>query len=155
TITIKTTGPENHETEAVRGKKLTISFEIRRSDEIVPATMSEIIERYGMKDESEVRGAIRQRIEQRLQVEQGSLMRQQLAKFLLENTTMELPKRVTATQAQRNLDRARFDLMHRGWDQARIEEHMAELRSTSSESAVRETKLFFILDRAAEHFNVQ
>ncbi|HNB59041.1 MAG TPA: trigger factor [Phycisphaerales bacterium] len=155
TITIKTTGPENHETEAIRGKKLTITFEIKRADEIVPASMSEIVERYGMKDEAEVRGAIRQRIEQRLQVEQGSLMRQQLAKFLLENTTMELPKRVTATQAQRNLDRARFDLMHRGWDQARIEEHMAELRSASSDAAVRETKLFFILDRAAEHFNVQ
>ena len=29
TITIKTTGPENHETEAIRSKKLTITFEIK------------------------------------------------------------------------------------------------------------------------------
>jgi FKBP-type peptidyl-prolyl cis-trans isomerase (trigger factor) len=149
TVTVKTTGPENHETEAIRGKKLTITFEVKRADEIIPAA------NYGLSSADEVRSAIRQRIEQRLQVEQSSLMRQQVAKYLLDHTTMELPKRVTASQAQRNLDRARFDLMHRGWDQQTIEEHMAELRSASSDAAVRETKLFFILDRAAEEFGIQ
>ncbi len=155
TVTVKTTGPENHETEAIRGKKLTITFEVKRADEIIAANIEEIAANYGLTSADEVRSAIRQRIEQRLQVEQSSLMRQQVAKYLLDHTTMELPKRVTAQQAQRNLDRARFDLMHRGWDQQTIEEHMAELRSASSDAAVRETKLFFILDRAAEEFGIQ
>lgn len=151
---IKTTGPENHETEAVRGKKLTITFEVKRADEIVPAKIDDIAQRYGMTTTDEVRVAVRQRIEERLKVEQASLMRQQVAKHLLDHTTMELPKRVTAEQTQRNLDRTRFDLMHRGWDQAKIEEHMAELRSASGDAAVRETKLFFILDKAAEDMKI-
>lgn len=155
TVTIKTTGPENHETETIRGKKLVITFEVKRADEIIPADAKEIAERYGMSSEADLNNAIRQRIEQRLHVEQASLMRQQVAKYLLDSVKMELPKRVTAMQAQRNLDRSRFDLMHRGWDQQKIEEHMAELRSTSADAAVRETKLFFILDKAAEDLKVE
>jgi FKBP-type peptidyl-prolyl cis-trans isomerase (trigger factor) len=48
-----------------------------------------------------------------------------------------------------------MDLMYRGFDLPKIEEHMAELRAASSESAARELKLFFILHRAAEELRVQ
>ncbi len=155
TATIKTTGPENHENEAIRGKALTITFEVKRADEIVPAAIDEVAQRYGMAAADEVKGAVRQRIEQRLQIEQQSLMRQQIAKHLLDSTTMELPERATAQQAARNLERRRMELMYRGADQQSIEEHMAELRAASGEVAVREIKLFFIMDKAAEKLDVK
>lgn len=154
TITVHTTGPENHEQENIRGKKLTITFEPRRADEIVPAKLDDVAGRFGLENAEALKTAVKQRMEQRMQVEQQSLMRQQVARHLLDSTDMELPKRVTAGQAQRNLDRARFDLMHRGWDAQRIEEQMANLRSNTANQAVSELKLFFILEKAAEDFGV-
>lgn len=154
-VTIKTTGPENHENEAIRGKDLTITFEVKRADQIIPATIEEITQRYGMGSEQEIRDAIKQRIEQRLQIDQQALMRQQIAKHLHDSTQMELPKRATAQQAARNLERRRMELMYRGADAQKIEESMAELRASSNEVAVRELKLFFILDRAAEQLGIK
>lgn len=153
--TVRTKGPENHETEAIRGKDLTITFEVKRADEIIPATIDEVAQRYGMSAPDEVKSAVRQRIEQRLQIEQQSLMRQQIAKHLLDSTTMQLPERATAQQAARNLERRRMELMYRGVDQQKIEENMAELRAASGEVAVRELKLFFIMDKAAEKLDVK
>ncbi|MBX3386675.1 MAG: trigger factor [Phycisphaeraceae bacterium] len=150
TVTIKTIGPENHENEELRGAKLTISFEVKRSDEIVPASIDELVSRYGLESEQALRDAVRTQIAQRLGVEQSALMRQQIAKYLVENTKMELPQRLTANQAQRNLDRARLELMHRGLDAQKVEERIAQLRSSSAGRAVAELQLYFILDRVAE-----
>ena len=76
--TIHTTGPENHEDERIRGKKLAITFEVKRADQIISATLDEVARRYGMENGEQVTEAIRQRIDQRLQVEQQSAMRSQV-----------------------------------------------------------------------------
>jgi trigger factor len=155
TVTIKTTGPENHETEALRGKKLTITFEVKRADEIIAADPAEVAKRYGLDKPEELKEALRKRIEQRVEVEQQTAMRQQIAKFLLESTKMELPERLTANQALRNLERRRLDLMHRGVDGQAIEENIAQLRNASAGEAAAELKLFFIMDKVAEKFDVK
>jgi trigger factor len=155
TVTIKTTGPEQHENEAVRGKKLSISFQIKRADEIVPASLEEVARRYGLENDSQVKDAVKSRIEQRVQVDQASAMRNQIAKYLLDNTEMELPERITAAQAGRNLERARMELMYRGMDAAKIEEQLAELRSGSADQAANELKLYFAIDKAAEKMDVK
>lgn len=155
TATIKTTGPENHENEAIRGKKLTISFEVGQINEIIPAKIDAIAERFGMENADEVKSAIKQRIEQRVQIDQQTAMRQQVAKHLMDHTNMELPERITAHQAARNLERTRLELMYRGADAQKIEENLANLRAAASAQAVGELKLFFILDKAAEHMDIK
>ena len=154
-VTVKTTGPENHENEAIRGKSLTITFEVKKADEIIPASAEEAAQRYGMASEAELREAIKERITQRLQIDQISLMRQQIAKHLVDSTKMELPARATAAQAARNLERRRMEMLYRGADAQRIEESMAELRNSSNDVAVRELKLFFVLNQAAEKLGVK
>lgn len=155
TATIKTRGPENHEVEQIRGADLTISFSVDRVDRIIPAKVDNVIKNFGMSDEQQLRDAIKQRMEQRVMIQQQSVMRQQLAQHLLANTKVDLPERITAIQSARNFERKRMELMYRGVDAQKIEEHIAELRSGSSEVAVRELKLFFILNRAADEFNVR
>lgn len=153
--TVKTDGPENHENEAIRGKKLTITFEVKRIDEIVPAKIEDLANRYGMSGPDDIRAAVRQRIEQRVQVDQQSAMRQQVAKYLMDHTTMDLPERMTANQALRNLERTRMELMYRGVDAQKIEENLANLRAAAGAQAVGELKLFFILDKAAEQMDIK
>lgn len=154
TATIKTKGPDNHEKEELRGKDLTVTFNVTRIDRIIPAELSKLVQAFGMESEDQLKEAVKTRLNQRGLVNQQAVMRQQIAKHLLDNVEMELPERMTAAQAGRNLERRRMELMYRGVDQMEIEKQIAELRAASSESAARELKLFFILHHAAEDLEV-
>jgi trigger factor len=154
TATIKVKGPEQHEMEAVRNADLTITFKVDRIDRIIPAEMQEVLDRYGMENDDEIREAIRARLRQRIAVQQQTVMRQQIASYLLDSVEFELPERLTARQATRVMERQRLELMYRGMEPDRIEERMAELRGASGEIAQRELKLLFILSKAADQLDI-
>lgn len=154
-VVIKTTGPENHEVEELRGAAVTVEYAPARVDRIIPASLEEVTARFGFADKAAMEDAVRQRMQQRAMVEQQTTMRQQVARHLLETTEMDVPERLTAQQAARTLERRRLELMYRGMDPAKVEEHVAGLRSSSSEEAVRELKLTFIIDKAAEQLGVK
>lgn len=155
TVTIKTTGPENHEVEAIRNTPLTITFKVDRIDRIIPAPLEKVLGAFGMSEESQLKDAIKARLQQRAAVQQQVAMRSQVATYLVQNTEMALPERLTAYQAARTLENRRMELMYRGVSAQEIEEHMAELRAGSSVLAVRDLKLFFILAKAAEDLSVR
>ncbi|MCH7792314.1 MAG: trigger factor [Planctomycetes bacterium] len=155
TATIKATGPENHEIEGVRGAELTIAFKVDRIDRIIPAGIEALCSQYGLENEAEFREMVRTRIEQRIHVRQHVAMRQQVARHLVESAKIDLPERMTTTQAARTFERRRMELMYRGVDQTQIEENIAELRAASSQDAANELKLFFILNKAADEMDVK
>jgi trigger factor len=154
TATIRTRGPEQHEIEAVRNADLTISFTVDRIDRIIPAEIEEVLERYGLDSQETLREQIRLRLRQRVMIQQQAVMRQQVAQYLLERIDFDLPERLTAQQTARVLQRQRLELMYRGFEPDKIEERMAELRSASGQIAQRELKLFFILTKTADHFDI-
>ncbi|MBA4028200.1 MAG: trigger factor [Planctomyces sp.] len=154
-LTVRARGPENHEIEALRGKDLVVEYTPARADRIVPTTPEELVTRFGMPDEGALRGAVRQRLYERALIEQAVVMRRQVARWLLQSVSMELPERVTASQSARNLERRRLEMLYRGLESAAIEQSLASLRSASNSAAANELKLFFVLDRAAEQLGVR
>lgn len=155
TVTIKAKGPENHEVEGLRNADLTVTFKVDRIDRIIPADEAELVKHYGFESADQLKDAVRRRMDQRVMIQQQSVMRSQVARHLIKNTTINLPERLTASQAARALDRRRMELMYRGVDAAKIEEHIAELRADSKNAAARELKLNFILATVAERLKVQ
>lgn len=155
TARVRVTGPEHHEREELRGLALEVTFEVRRVDRIIPAAIPDLVARYGMESEQQLRDAVRTRINQRGLVQQQSLMRHQIARHLLDSVSMELPERLTAAQAARTLERRRMELMYRGVEALEIERHMAELRAASGDQASRELKLFFILNQIANDLKIR
>jgi len=149
TVTLKSTGPEQHEVEEIRAEPVTIAFTIEEVNKVLPAPIDELAQRLGLPDEQTLREGVRRRMEQQVQVRQQQALRQQVAMKLLDEVEFELPEKLTARQASRNLQRRRFDLMQEGADEQQIEEHMADLRAASDDVARRELKLFFILDKHA------
>ncbi len=155
TFTIKAKGPEQHEVEGIRNNDLTMTFQVERIDRIIPANVDDIVKNFGMQDEKQLRDAIRQRLGVQVQIQAQTAMHNQIAKHLIDKTKLDLPTRITAVQAERTLQRQRMELLYRGVEAHKIEEHMAELRAQSGASAVRDLKMFFILFRASEQLNVQ
>ena len=154
-LTIKLTGPENHEIEALRGKDLTIAYEVVKVYRIVPAVLNDLVAKYGFSDEEQLREMVSTQLTGRAEVQQKSVMRQQVSSYLAEQVTFDLPEGLTAQQAARNLERRRMELMYKGVNPTEIEQHMAEIRSASAESASSELKQFFILNKAAESMDIQ
>lgn len=155
TVTIKAKGPEQHEIEAVRNADLTITFKVERADRIIPSTTEEILAVYGLQSAEQLNEGVRMRMNQRVLIQQQTVMRQQISQHLIDATEMDLPERLTVSQAARALQRQRLELMYRGFEPTQVEERIAELRSASQEVARRELKLFFILNKAADDLQVQ
>lgn len=154
-ITVKVNGPENHEVEALRGKKLSVAYTVTNVYKIIPAPVADIVAKFGLTGEEQLREMVSARMTQRAEVQQQAVMRQQVARHLADKAKFDLPAGLTSQQAARNLERRRMELMYRGVDQREIETHMAELRAASAESAVRELKQFFILNKAADQLGVK
>jgi trigger factor len=154
TATIKTKGPENHEVEAIRGNDLTITFKVDRIDRIIPSSTETVVAMLGMESETQLKEALKNRLSQRVATQQQVAMRQQVAKHLTDTVKMDLPAKMASYQAARILENRRMELMYRGVDAQKIEEHMAELRTASGTLAQRDLKLFFILHQAAETLGV-
>lgn len=154
-VTVTTTGPEQHENEDIRGVPLTVTFAVQRIDRIVPATVPELVERYNAGTEQSLREAIHRELVRRAGVQQTSVMRQQVARHLLDSTEMELPERLSAAQAENIFHRRRLELQYRGVPEDQIERHIAELRAAATSSATVELKLQFILHALAEKLEIQ
>jgi len=153
-VTIKAKGPEQHEVEGIRNATLTVTFHVERVDRIIPAPIEQVVQMYGFESEDKLKETIKARLSERVKVQQQQVMHQQVAKYLMDGTKMELPKRLSTTQSARTLARRRMDLMQRGVDAHKIEEHMAELRTASATQASRDLKLFFMLFKIAEELKV-
>lgn len=154
TLHVKCKGPESHENEAIRGKDLEVEFQVDQCQRIVPASVADLVAKYGLESEQSMRESVMLRLNQRVLVEQQSAMRQQLAQKLHDAVDLALPEKLSSRQAERNLARQRMELLYRGVDEQQIEERIAELRTASSEMASRELKLFFILNKAAEQMEI-
>ncbi|MCL4743056.1 MAG: trigger factor [Phycisphaerales bacterium] len=152
--TITTTGPKNHELERVRNARLTMTFEVERADRIVPASPDAISLAMGFGTVDALKDEIRSRLFDRATVQQQVAMRQQIARHLARTVKMDLPERLTANQAERNLARRKMELAYRGIDPQHVEEQVADMRNASNEAAANELKLLFILHTIAEQLNV-
>jgi trigger factor len=148
-VIFKTTAPDQHEVEAIRSEPVSIAFTITAVHQIKPKTAEGLVAHYGMENEQQLREAIMLRLNQRVLIEQQSAMRQQLAKHLLDTVECELPEKLTANQAERNIHRRRLELVYQGVDPAEIDKQMDELRRSSEDAAANDLKLFFILGKAA------
>lgn len=155
TITVNAKGPAQHEDPRVRDEDLVITFEVERVERIVPASVESIVTQSGLADEEQLRESMKLRLTQRATVEQQSAMRSQIATKLLEAVDFELPAKLTSRQAERNLQRRRYEMQYRGFDDMQVEQQIAEQRDSSAEGAARELKTFFILAKAADQYEIE
>ena len=68
---------------------------------------------------------------------------------------MELPEKISAMQADRDLQRLRTELQSSGkMTMEEVEAEVAKVRSGSAEDSKKRLKTFFILAKLADHFHV-
>jgi len=118
--------------------------------EITPEFLSDL----GFENEQQLRDALKEQMVERIEMDVAAAMREQVYKHLLDNTPIDLPTKLSDRQEQRIVSRRAVDLMMRGMPQDQIAQHVEQLRGGARDEAVRELKLFFILQKIAADRNV-
>ena len=154
TVTVSMTGAEGHEREELRGKKISVQYQVLEAERIAPRLGKELAEMYGVETEEIFREQVRDALEQRRDGEQRAAMREQIAEQLIAGVDFALPAKVSEEQVSRTLEQQRMELLSRGLDVNAVENRLAEMRGSSEKAAKDRLKLFFIMSRLAQHFNV-
>ena len=155
TRTIKATAPQNHANEQLRGKEVEIEVALKDIKRLEPVEVNdEFLESLGFEKESELLDALREQMVERIDYDVQQAMREQVNKHLLENVQIELPTKLSEKQEQRIVQRRAMDLMMRGVPREQIGANIERLQSGAKDEAVRELKLFFILQKIANEANV-
>jgi len=153
--TINVKGPETHPSEKMRGKDAEVELELKDIKRLELAEVTpEFLAELGFENENELRDALRQQMEEKIKYDVQQAMREQVNKFLLDNVQVELPKKLSDRQADRVVNRRAMDLMMRGVPREQVETSVERLRHGAQDEAVRELKLFFILQKIANDTNV-
>ncbi len=150
TRSFKVSVPETHSNEQIRGKEVEIEFalkDIKRLElvEITPEFLTDL----GFEDEKGLREALREQMVERINLDIKTAMREQVYKYLLDNTPIDLPTKLSDRQESRVVNRRAVDLMMRGIPREQIEANLEKLRRGAKDEAVRELRLFFILEKIA------
>ncbi len=154
-VVIETVGPESHELEDVRGRKLKIEMKIREGQRLIPGPIERVLEQYGMDSEEILREQIRLALEQRRDEEQRAAMREQVNEALLEAVEFELPEKLTQAQAARLIERQRLEMLYRGGlSVEEVETRLAQMRAETEAQSRRRLRLSFILHKLGEHFEI-
>ncbi len=147
--------PKTYFREEYRGKKVEINIEIQDIKWLKPAELNEdFIKRLGVEDENELREKTRDGLHSRLEQQSRTEMTEQIYKFLLDNTTFDLPVNIVAEQATALLQRQYSNLMMRGLPREKIDEQMEQLRASSEQQAEEQLKTFFLMDKVAEKLDI-
>lgn len=109
----------------------------------------------GFDSEDDLRSAIRESLEARLDATLREAMRSQVGKYLLDHTQLEIPEGLSQRQTERSVARRMIEMYQAGMPQAEIEKQLDQMRSSAADQVVRDLKLFFILERIAEDDDVE
>jgi trigger factor len=155
TRTLKVHVPETHANEQIRGKDIDVEFALKDIKKLELAEIDQdFLDSLGFQNEKELRDALREQMVERINYDVQQSMREQVNKYLLDSVNIDLPTRLSNRQEQRIVQRRAVDLMMRGMPQDQIAQHVEQLRGGARDEAVRELKLFFILQKIAADRNV-
>jgi trigger factor len=147
--------PDTHPNEKMRGKDVQIEFDLKDIKKLELAELNQaFLEDLGFENEKDLRQALREQMEEKIAEDVQTAMRQQVNAFLLQNVQFELPNKLSSKQADRVVNRRAVDLMLRGVPRDQVEANVERLRAGAQDEAIRELKLYFMLQKIAKDFEV-
>jgi len=148
--------PKTYFREEYRGKKVDVSITIKDIKWLKPADLDvNFLKRMGAENENELREKTRDTLHSRLEQQTRAEMTQQIDKYLLDNTSFDLPLDLVAKQAKTLLQRQYVNLMIRGLSREQIEQQMEQLQASSEEQAKEQLKAFFVMDKVADKLGIE
>ncbi|MHC4187723.1 MAG: trigger factor [Planctomycetota bacterium] len=147
--------PKTYFREEYRGKKVDIKIKVKDIKFLKPATIDEnFLKRFGVENEDELREKITENLQNNIEQQARTQMKEQIYKHLLDNTNFDLPTDIVADQATNLLQRQYTNLFSQGMTQEKIEEQLQQLQASSEQQAEEQLKTYFIMDKVAKQLEI-
>ncbi len=142
--------------ERLQGEKVTVEFEVLEVKRLeLPPLNEDLLAQMGsFENEGELRDAIKDSLQRRLNYQQQRRIRQQITDLLTEAADWDLPPDLVKRQSRRELERAMMELRSAGFDPQEIQAYENELRQNSMATTKTALHEHFILERIAEDEDV-
>lgn len=136
---------------ALRGQTIRVSFVVHDLKSYrLPEVDAEFLDSIGFESVEELREALGEVLERRVQFQQRQAMRRQLLDAMMAEVPFDLPNDLVARQERSTLRSQVQELREAGLSDAQIRAREAEIRANSHESTLRSLKEFFLLAKIAE-----
>ncbi len=156
TVTLEGTLPEEHHEPALRGKKVTIALAIKGiKHQHLPEVNQEFATMLGFDTVDALKEDLKERLVTQLEQETKGAMAQQVYRYLLANTNLDLPAKLSQRQMANVLRRRATEMMQKGMPEAEIVHQIDQLRISSAQQAAVDLRLFFILGKLADQFGIE
>jgi trigger factor len=155
-IEIEGTLPADHPDEKHKGQAVKIELAVKAvRGQDLPEVNKEFAEMLGFESVDELKGDLKERLVVQLEQEVKGALAQQVYRYLLSNTNLELPAKLSARQMGTVLRRRATELMQKGVPEAEIVQQIDALRISSAQQAAVDLRLFFIMSKLAEQFSIE
>jgi len=148
--------PDAYEKEEFRGKEADFEITVKQIQRMrLPEVDQAFLNHWGFETEQDMRAWLRQELEARRDREIHNLLAGQVCEYLLQNTSFELPERVSTQQIDRALARKLVEMYRQGIPLPEIDKRMDELKTVAREETLKDLKLAFIMEKLAEQVEVE
>lgn len=148
--------PETFYNEELRGKKIDLTIEVKEVKALEPAELNEdFFKRLGVEDEDDLKDKIRDQINAQAERQARGAMSEQVYAFLRDKIDFDLPSNIVADQSVSILQRQYTNMLMQGMAKEAVDEQMDQLKASSEEQAAEQLKMYFIMDKLADKFEVQ
>ena len=148
--------PATYFNEEYRGKKVDVTISVKEVKQLEPAALDEsFFKRFNVEDADELKDNLREQISRQAEQQARAAMSEQVYSYLKDNTKLELPETVVAEQSLSLLQRQYSNMLMQGMPKEKIDEQMDQLRASSEEQAAEQLKLYFVMDKIADKFEVE
>jgi trigger factor len=154
-VTLEGTLPQDHPDEKYRGKPIKVEIAIKGvKHQHLPEVNAEFATMLGFDSVDALKADLKDRLVTQLEQETKGAMAQQVYRYLLSNTNLDLPAKLSQRQMGNVLRRRATELMQKGVPESDIVQQIDQLRISSAQQAAVDLRLFFILSKLAEMFGI-
>ncbi|MEI8196594.1 MAG: trigger factor [Phycisphaerae bacterium] len=155
-ITLQGQVPADSRQENLRGKTLTITLTVKDVNRLnLPEVNQDFVTMLGFDDIAGLRKDLQERLVVQLKQETKNAMAQQIYRYLIGHTTLDLPPQLSQRQMANVFRRRALQMMQQGVPENDIVQHIDQLRIASAQQATVDLKLLFIVGKLAEQFGIE
>jgi trigger factor len=134
-----------------RGAEMTLALTIEKIQRpVLPELTDEWLDEQGFDSAEEFREEMAGQVRREKTRRVDALMEERMLDALLAKADFELPEDIVNDMAERQLVRRSLFLRYQGMPPEKIEQRLDELRKESRETAARNAKIYFMLEKIAD-----
>jgi trigger factor len=143
--------PEDYRVKEVAGKAAIYDVEIKGiRAQVLPEIDEELLKNIGCESEDDLRGKIREQLEDSARQREKTHLHNEVAKFLLEKTSFDLPKAIVDQETNLQAREMVNQLSSRGMSRDNIETQRNDIMTGAVQNANNRVKIGYIVDSIAE-----